>query len=315
MTRLWQARVVLVSCSAIIVYILVCKYQPDREASGKQSEPRKLDGAPPDSGAGAFLGHPSHSRSLKHRGPVRHDVPGKQGGSSGGGGSFIKQIIPVYGFGIFLYVLYILLKVANRKNLPVPNKPENSEGNAQRKITDRQLEELERKLTDTETALRSLTSKLSPLADRIGGSALEQQEMVVEHLRQLRNVVNGARVVSGGDEMDQGVRKSVQDDSKGGAAESDDLLVEQCEDGNVSADDCAVDQDGSSGHDDGCLTPQDFCGGEGLFEDRKACNCGDDVGHEEVEEQCMQTMKSNAWDAGKPTESLLRKRVVPTIEG
>uniref|UniRef100_A0A8C4X2H6 Resistance to inhibitors of cholinesterase protein 3 N-terminal domain-containing protein n=1 Tax=Eptatretus burgeri TaxID=7764 RepID=A0A8C4X2H6_EPTBU len=311
MARLWQARVVLISCCAIITYILVCKYQPGKETGGKRSEPRRLDSAPADSGSRGFLGHPPHSRPLGHQGALRHDAPGKQVGSSGVGGSFIKQILPVYGFGIFLYVLYILLKVANRKNLPVPNKLQNSEGNAQRKITDRQLEELEWKLTETEAALCSLTSKLSPLADRIGGSALEQQEMVVEHLRQLRTVVNGTRVVSEGDDLDQVAQESLQDEFKGDAAESDKPLMEQCEDGNVSAYDCALDQNGSSGHDDGCLMPQGFCVGEGWFEDGKVCNCGGDVGNEDREEQGNGVAH---WDACKCTKSLLRKRVVPTNE-
>lgn len=37
------------------------------------------------------------------------------GGGSGGGGSgrgLVGQIIPIYGFGIFLYILYLLFKVS-----------------------------------------------------------------------------------------------------------------------------------------------------------------------------------------------------------
>lgn len=37
------------------------------------------------------------------------------GGGAGGGGSgrgLMGQIIPIYGFGIFLYILYILFKVS-----------------------------------------------------------------------------------------------------------------------------------------------------------------------------------------------------------
>ena len=53
-------------------------------------------------------------------------------------------------------------------------------------------------------------------ACRIGGSAVEQQEIVVEHLRQLRTVVNGTRVVSEGDDLDQVAQESLQDEFKGG---------------------------------------------------------------------------------------------------
>ena len=95
------------------------------------------------------------------------------------------------------------------------------------------------------------------------------------------------------------------------AAESAKPLMEQCEDGNVSAYDCALDQNVSSGHDDGCLMPQGFCVGEGWFEDGKVCNCGGDVGNEEREEQGNGVAH---WDACERTKSLLRKRVVPTNE-
>lgn len=40
---------------------------------------------------------------------------GSSGGTGGGGGSgrgLVGQIIPIYGLGIFLYILYILFKVS-----------------------------------------------------------------------------------------------------------------------------------------------------------------------------------------------------------
>lgn len=47
---------------------------------------------------------------------------GGTGVAPGGKSSFAGQIVPIYGFGILLYIMYILFKVRHRKLATVGNK-------------------------------------------------------------------------------------------------------------------------------------------------------------------------------------------------
>ncbi|XP_035297219.1 protein RIC-3 isoform X4 [Cricetulus griseus] len=60
------------------------------------------------------------------------------GGGAGGGGSgrgLMGQIIPIYGFGIFLYILYILFKLSKGKTAEDRNCSTAPPGNTHRKIS------------------------------------------------------------------------------------------------------------------------------------------------------------------------------------
>uniref|UniRef100_A0A8D0HKF7 RIC3 acetylcholine receptor chaperone n=1 Tax=Sphenodon punctatus TaxID=8508 RepID=A0A8D0HKF7_SPHPU len=59
------------------------------------------------------------------------------GGGSGGGRGLVGQIIPIYGFGILLYILYILFKLSSKgKTVTVERKcPSSIPGNMNRKIS------------------------------------------------------------------------------------------------------------------------------------------------------------------------------------
>ncbi|XP_061466305.1 protein RIC-3 isoform X3 [Rhineura floridana] len=62
------------------------------------------------------------------------------GGGSGGGGNngrgLVGQVIPIYGFGILLYILYILFKLSSKgKSSTVAGKCPSSSGNTNRKIS------------------------------------------------------------------------------------------------------------------------------------------------------------------------------------
>nr|XP_048316268.1 protein RIC-3 isoform X4 [Myodes glareolus] len=91
------------------------------------------------------------------------------GGGAGGGGSgrgLMGQIIPIYGFGIFLYILYILFKLSKGKTAENRNCSTAPPGNAHRKITNYELVQLQEKLKETEEAMEKLINRVGPNGER-----------------------------------------------------------------------------------------------------------------------------------------------------
>lgn len=73
--------------------------------------PRLHSHATPDGRAA-----PHFPRSHLTEAVAKAKAGGGGSGSTGGSGrGLVGQIIPIYGFGIFLYILYILFKVRPRK--------------------------------------------------------------------------------------------------------------------------------------------------------------------------------------------------------
>ncbi|XP_045049998.1 protein RIC-3 isoform X5 [Desmodus rotundus] len=95
---------------------------------------------------------------------------GSGGGTGGGGGSgrgLMGQIIPIYGFGIFLYILYILFKLSRGKTTAEDRKcPAATPGDACRKITNFELVQLQEKLKETEEAMEKLINRVGPNGGR-----------------------------------------------------------------------------------------------------------------------------------------------------
>ncbi|KAK1335961.1 hypothetical protein QTO34_003761 [Cnephaeus nilssonii] len=96
---------------------------------------------------------------------------GSGGGTGGGGGSgrgLMGQIIPIYGFGIFLYILYILFKLSKGKTTAVNRKcSTTTPGDTFRKITNFELVQLQEKLKETEEAMEKLINRVGPNGERI----------------------------------------------------------------------------------------------------------------------------------------------------
>ncbi|XP_062949949.1 protein RIC-3 isoform X2 [Cynocephalus volans] len=92
------------------------------------------------------------------------------GGGTGGGGSgrgLMGQIIPIYGFGIFLYILYILFKLSKGKTTTEDRKCSTAiPGNTHRKITNFELAQLQEKLKETEEAMEKLINRVGPNGER-----------------------------------------------------------------------------------------------------------------------------------------------------
>ncbi|KAM7397114.1 hypothetical protein PAMP_020111 [Pampus punctatissimus] len=121
------------------------------------------------------------------------------GAGTAGKSNLAGQIIPVYGFGILLYILYILFKITSKGN----NKP--SEGrfpsvrseNMKRKITDFELAQLQEKLRETELVMENIVSNAHHSPDRVKGVTADQEESLLQQLTEITRVMQEGQLMEG----------------------------------------------------------------------------------------------------------------------
>ncbi|XP_022063209.1 protein RIC-3b [Acanthochromis polyacanthus] len=121
------------------------------------------------------------------------------GAGAGGKSNLAGQIIPVYGFGILLYILYILFKITSKGS----SKP--SEGrfpsvrseNMKRKITDFELAQLQEKLRETELVMETIVSNAHHSPDRVKGVTVDQEESLLQQLTEITRVMQEGQLVEG----------------------------------------------------------------------------------------------------------------------
>ncbi|XP_045049996.2 protein RIC-3 isoform X3 [Desmodus rotundus] len=122
---------------------------------------------------------------------------GSGGGTGGGGGSgrgLMGQIIPIYGFGIFLYILYILFKLSRGKTTAEDRKcPAATPGDACRKITNFELVQLQEKLKETEEAMEKLINRVGPNGGRAQTVTSDQEKRLLHQLREITRVMKEGR--------------------------------------------------------------------------------------------------------------------------
>nr|XP_020449129.1 protein RIC-3-like [Monopterus albus] len=124
-----------------------------------------------------------------------------RGKGAGGGGksNLAGQIIPVYGFGILLYILYIVFKITSKGSSKL------SEGrcasvrseNMKRKITDFELAQLQEKLRETELVMESIVSNAHHSPDRVTGVTADQEESLLQQLMEITRVMQEGQLVEG----------------------------------------------------------------------------------------------------------------------
>ncbi|XP_072277680.1 protein RIC-3 [Pyxicephalus adspersus] len=144
-------------------------------------------------GPGRFPSSVPHGKSPDGRNPgtffprshlseaVSKAKTGGGGGGSSGRQSLVGQIIPIYGFGILLYILYILFKLSSKgknaklepKSVPIGN------GNLKRKITDFELSQLQDKLRETEEAMEKIISRLGPNCERDTNVSTDEEKQLL----------------------------------------------------------------------------------------------------------------------------------------
>ncbi|XP_007566049.2 protein RIC-3b [Poecilia formosa] len=121
------------------------------------------------------------------------------GTGTGGKSNLAGQIIPVYGFGILLYILYILFKITSKgNNKPSARRclPHRSE-NMKRKITDFELAQLQEKLRETELVMENIVSSAHHSPDRVTGVTADQEESLLQQLSEITRVMQEGQLVDG----------------------------------------------------------------------------------------------------------------------
>ncbi|NXU41302.1 RIC3 protein, partial [Drymodes brunneopygia] len=123
---------------------------------------------------------------------------GGSGSTAGSGRGLVGQIIPIYGFGIFLYILYILFKLASKgRTTPAERKcPTATSGNMKRKITDYELTQLQERLRETEEAMEKLINRVGPTYDsRTQNVTTDQEKMLLQQLREITRVMKEGKFI------------------------------------------------------------------------------------------------------------------------
>ncbi|NXA12945.1 RIC3 protein, partial [Sapayoa aenigma] len=156
--------------------------------------PRMHSHATPDSRAA-----PHFPRSHLAEAVAKAKAGGSGSGSTGGTGrGLVGQIIPIYGFGIFLYILYILFKLASKgRTTPAERKcPTATPGNMKRKITDYELTQLQERLRETEEAMEKLINRVGPMCDsRTQNVTTDQEKMLLQQLREITRVMKEGKFI------------------------------------------------------------------------------------------------------------------------
>ncbi|XP_055279411.1 protein RIC-3 isoform X4 [Moschus berezovskii] len=121
---------------------------------------------------------------------------GGAGGGSGGRG-LMGQIIPIYGFGIFLYILYILFKLSRGKSTAEDQKCSTATpGNTHRKITNFELVQLQEKLKETEEAMEKLINRVGPNGEsRAQTVTSDQEKRLLHQLREITRVMKEGKFI------------------------------------------------------------------------------------------------------------------------
>ncbi|XP_074853812.1 protein RIC-3 isoform X4 [Carettochelys insculpta] len=200
-------KVAMVSCLVLCVSLLLPRTFLSR--SGRR-EPGSIPAAPPEAKTSRFPPKMHHQISPEGRSSGVHfprshlaEAVAKAKGVGGGGVSgrgLVGQIIPIYGFGILLYILYILFKLSSKgKTTTVERKsPAAIPGNMNRKITDYELTQLQEKLRETEAAMEKLINRVGPNYDsRAQNVTTDQEKRLLQQLREITRVMKEGKLIDG----------------------------------------------------------------------------------------------------------------------
>ncbi|XP_075423143.1 protein RIC-3 [Ascaphus truei] len=193
-------KVALFSCLVLCVSLLLPKTLLTR---GKPSgQPEGTSGRFPSA---VHPPKPTDGRTAGSHFPRSHlseAVSKAKGGSGGGAGggtrqSLVGQIIPIYGFGILLYILYILFKLSSKgKNTKVEQKCQPvSNGNLKRKITDYELGQLQDKLKETEEAMEKIIHRLGPNCESVDNVSTDEEQQLLQRLKEITRVMKDGKLL------------------------------------------------------------------------------------------------------------------------
>ncbi|KAJ3596529.1 hypothetical protein NHX12_002935 [Muraenolepis orangiensis] len=119
------------------------------------------------------------------------------GPGTGGKSNLAGQIIPIYGFGILVYILYILFKITSKGNSQPPESrfPPIKSENTKRKITDFELAQLQERLRETEKVMENIVSDVNHGPHREKGVSADQEESLLLQLREITRAMQEGHLV------------------------------------------------------------------------------------------------------------------------
>nr|XP_046211245.1 protein RIC-3b [Oncorhynchus gorbuscha] len=204
-------KVTLVSCLVLCVALLLPKMLlgggkgAQTEGSGRFPPMVHRQMAPDSQGQRAAGSTRAHNTEAI----ARAKGGGGTGVGTGGKSNLAGQIIPIYGFAILLYILYILFKITSKGKCAVPSEPRFPSvraENRKRKITDFELTQLQDKLRETEMVMERIVSKASYSPERVTGVSADQEERLLLQLREITRVMQEGRLVEGVAPADMGAQ-------------------------------------------------------------------------------------------------------------
>ncbi|XP_029952507.1 protein RIC-3b isoform X2 [Salarias fasciatus] len=198
-------KVTLATCLVLCVALLLPKMLLSR---GRKDAAERPEGrfppmmhrqmAPEGRGQRAAAAGSGYSRAHNPEAIARAKGAGT-GAGTGGKSNLAGQIIPVYGFGILLYILYILFKITSKgSSKPSEGRfPSARSENMKRKITDFQLAQLQEKLMETELVMEDIVSNAHHSPDRMKGVTADQEENLLLQLTEITRVMQEGQLVEG----------------------------------------------------------------------------------------------------------------------
>ncbi|XP_060779109.1 protein RIC-3b [Neoarius graeffei] len=121
--------------------------------------------------------------------------------TAAGKSNLAGQIIPVYGFGILLYIFYIIFKITSRGKTGKSHEsrfPAARSENMKRKITDFELMQLQERLKETEEVMERIVSRAQAQSGntlREECVSVDQEEKLLLQLRVITRVMQEGRLV------------------------------------------------------------------------------------------------------------------------
>lgn len=198
-------KVTLATCLVLCVALLLPKMLLSRgrkdaaerpEGSGRFPPMMHRQTAPESRGQRAMGSGTSRAHNSEATGRAKG---AGTGAGAGGKSNLAGQIIPVYGFGILLYILYILFKITSKGNSKPSEArfPPSRTENLKRKITDFQLAQLQEKLRETEMVMEKIVSNAHHSPDRVKGVMADQEESLLQQLTAITQMMQEGQLVEG----------------------------------------------------------------------------------------------------------------------
>ncbi|XP_017330018.1 protein RIC-3b [Ictalurus punctatus] len=198
-------KVTVVSCVCVCVALLLPKLLlSGGGGGGGRRDPASAEGArfPPMLQRKSA---PAPSRGAGGNSAYQPEAIARAKGSTATAGksNLAGQIIPVYGFGILLYILYIIFKITSggkASKFPESRSPAARSENMKRKITDFELTQLQERLKETEEVMERIVSNArtqSGNTPREECVSVDQEEKLLLQLREITRVMQEGRLVDG----------------------------------------------------------------------------------------------------------------------